>query len=235
MDDEPIGHISADGAHYWNGQQWVTTLSPDGRWRWDGKSWAAAGARQGASEVAGNAGSPASIPSLKIGRRWKVGLIGIGLVLAVTAAGAIAASNSTPPSGNAGQRVAQGDVAGTPSPSTSEHAAPPGQHPTPSPSPSPSPRPAQSPSPSPSPPAAPAPPPSDRCGAPANPWGYNFCSGAYIFKPPSTFCTYFVCIGAFWSSTNGYVVECVDATYSHSGGQRGACSHHGGEWRPLYA
>ena len=33
------GEISADGQHYWNGQEWVTTLSPDGKHRWNGKSW----------------------------------------------------------------------------------------------------------------------------------------------------------------------------------------------------
>src|SRR4029077_204404 len=144
-----------------------------------------------------------------------------------------AASNATP--GGSGRQIAQADVAGTPSPSPSERAASPSQHPTLSQSPSPSPRPTPSPSPSPSPPqAAPAPPPPDRCGAPPNPWGYNFCGGAYIFKPPSNFCTYFVCIGTFWSTTNGYVAECFDGAYSHSGGQRGVCSHHGGEWRPLY-
>jgi hypothetical protein len=33
------GEISADGQHYWNGQQWVTTLSPDGAHRWNGTAW----------------------------------------------------------------------------------------------------------------------------------------------------------------------------------------------------
>ncbi|SRR5579884_1960642 len=31
---------------------------------------------------------------------------------------------------------------------------------------------------------------------------------------------------------NGYIIECKDGTYSHSGGRRGACSYHGGETRP---
>src|SRR5207249_3463588 len=29
------------------------------------------------------------------------------------------------------------------------------------------------------------------CGAPANPWGYNFCGGSFIYSPPVGFCTYF--------------------------------------------
>jgi hypothetical protein len=70
-------------------------------------------------------------------------------------------------------------------------------------------------------------------GVNCNPWGYNFTSGNDIYSPPSSFCNYFNCILSFWSSTNGYVVECQDATYSHSGGRSGACSDHGGEWRAL--
>jgi len=81
------------------------------------------------------------------------------------------------------------------------------------------------------PPAAPA---RDLCGAPSNPWGYNFCGGSFINSPPSNFCSYFTCIPNFWRSTNGYVDQCADGAYSHSGGRQGACSFHGGERRPLY-
>jgi hypothetical protein len=31
--------LSPDGAHYWDGQRWVSTLSPDGRYRWNGDAW----------------------------------------------------------------------------------------------------------------------------------------------------------------------------------------------------
>ena len=31
--------LSADGLYYWNGKEWVTTISPDGRSRWDGTRW----------------------------------------------------------------------------------------------------------------------------------------------------------------------------------------------------
>ena len=85
------------------------------------------------------------------------------------------------------------------------------------------------------------PPPSPQqgtCGAPANPWRYNFCDsnfGKYIHSPPSNFCVYFSCIASFWQFPNGYVTECVDGRYSHSGGISGACSSHGGEWRALWS
>jgi hypothetical protein len=32
--------FSQDGRWYWDGQQWVSTLSPDGKYRWTGKAWA---------------------------------------------------------------------------------------------------------------------------------------------------------------------------------------------------
>jgi hypothetical protein len=73
----------------------------------------------------------------------------------------------------------------------------------------------------------------DTCGAPSNPFGYNFCGGSLIDSPPSSFCDYFNCIPSFWESTKGYVDQCNDGTYSHSGGRSGACSDHGGERRPL--
>lgn len=72
------------------------------------------------------------------------------------------------------------------------------------------------------------------CGAPANPWNYNFCGGAFISSPSSNFCSSFNCIASFWSG-RGYVMECADLTYSKSGGIRGSCSYHGGNYRALYA
>jgi hypothetical protein len=71
------------------------------------------------------------------------------------------------------------------------------------------------------------------CGAPTNPWGYNFCGGSPVTSPASDFCNYFNCIPSFWESTLGYVDECNDGTYSHSGGRSGACSYHDGEMRPV--
>lgn len=72
------------------------------------------------------------------------------------------------------------------------------------------------------------------CGAPANPYGYNFCGGGYVHSPPSDICSYFSCIDYFGSG-KGYMVECADGTYSMSGGRRGACSYHGGERQPVYS
>lgn len=76
------------------------------------------------------------------------------------------------------------------------------------------------------------------CGAPDNPWALDFAPCAVngpIYDVPSDFCDYFGCIPSFWESTRGFVVECADGLFSHSGGRRGACSYHGGEWAPLYA
>lgn len=82
--------------------------------------------------------------------------------------------------------------------------------------------------------AVPPPPPpaaaSGLCGAPSNPWGYNLCGrGGLITNPPGDFCSYFApCVGSFWTSTNGYVVQCVNGRWSHSGGVRGVCNKDGG-------
>jgi hypothetical protein len=72
------------------------------------------------------------------------------------------------------------------------------------------------------------------CGAPANPWNYNFCGGSFITSSPSAFCSYFNCIATF-SSGRGYVVQCSDGTFSRSGGISGSCSGHGGNARALYS
>ena len=76
---------------------------------------------------------------------------------------------------------------------------------------------------------------SPPCGAPTNPWGYNHCGGNLIYTPPADFCSVFPCSPSFWNATNGYVAECNDGSYSHSGGQPGACSSGFGEFRPLWA
>jgi hypothetical protein len=111
---------------------------------------------------------------------------------------------------------------------------------TPTATPAPTPTPTPKPTPKPATPApvvatpAPAPPVANTCGAPSNPWGYNFCGGNFISSPPSNFCSYFNCIASFWKSTNGYVEQCADGTFSHSGGRQGSCSSHGGNRQPLY-
>jgi hypothetical protein len=47
------GQVSADGAYYWDGAQWVTTLSKDGAHRWNGSAWV---------PVASTAPQPAPMP-----------------------------------------------------------------------------------------------------------------------------------------------------------------------------
>lgn len=87
------------------------------------------------------------------------------------------------------------------------------------------------------PPVAPSPPtaPVGTCGAPTNPWGYTFCGGSVIASPPANFCSVFACIPSFWNQVNGYVMQCRDGLFSHSGGVRGSCSSHGGNNRALFA
>jgi hypothetical protein len=73
------------------------------------------------------------------------------------------------------------------------------------------------------------------CGAPDNPYGYNFCGrGGLITSPPADICLYFECIPNF-DNGSGYMVECHDTMYSMSGGRQGACSYHDGVWRPVTA
>jgi len=106
----------------------------------------------------------------------------------------------------------------------------PTQPPAPTPVPTRAPVPTKAPAPTPVPTQPPA------TGLNGNPYGYNLTApGNLIYSPPSDICNYFDCIASFWNNTNGYVDECVDGMYSHSGGVRGACSRHGGEAQPLYS
>jgi hypothetical protein len=98
---------------------------------------------------------------------------------------------------------------------------------TPAPTPKATPRPTPKPTPRPTPKPKPA-------GIYGNPWGYNFIPGSVIKNPPGEFCSYFPCIPSFWDSTNGYVVQCRDGDFSHSGGRSGVCSHHQGYSRTLF-
>jgi len=71
-----------------------------------------------------------------------------------------------------------------------------------------------------------------------NPWCYNFLPGKLIYSPPADFCTYFACIPSFVEPDDpgdGYIVQCRDGLFSQSGGERGACSHHGWVSRSLYS
>lgn len=154
----------------------------------------------------------------------------------------LAGSRATAPA-PATTEAAAPAASATPAPATRAVTATPS--PAPKPSPSPTRKPAAPPPPPPPPPspkpapirttAAPKPVAASTCGAPANSWGYNFCGrGGFVYDPAASFCDVFDCIPSFWDSTNGYVMQCSDLTYSHSGGRSGSCSHHGGNYRALY-
>jgi hypothetical protein len=72
-------------------------------------------------------------------------------------------------------------------------------------------------------------------GVNGNPWDYNFTAGNYIYSPNPAFCTYFTCVSTFWTKTNGYVAECYNGSYTHSGGISGACSRDGGVEQALWS
>jgi putative cell wall-binding protein len=92
------------------------------------------------------------------------------------------------------------------------------------------------------PPPPPPPPVTGLCGAPSNPYGFNYCAaGAEVTaaQVPLDICSYFTCIGtppsndSFWRGL-GYLETCNDGDISLSGGRSGACSSHGGEDHPVW-
>src|SRR5438094_8572254 len=135
----------------------------------------------------------------------------------------------------AGALVRAAAATATPTPSHSARAVAPTATATlaatPEPTPAPTPRATPKPTPRPTPKPTPKPKP---VGVYGNPWGYDFSAGSVIRNPPAEFCSYFPCIPTFWSSTNGYVVQCADGDFSHSGGRSGVCSHHHGYARTLF-
>ena len=66
--------------------------------------------------------------------------------------------------------------------------------------------------------------------APATPQPATAIEGAGSFShaTDSQFCSTHTCIENF-PNGNGYIVQCADGEWSHSGGLSGACSDHGGE------
>jgi hypothetical protein len=58
--------------------------------------------------------------------------------------------------------------------------------------------------------------------------------GSVISNTPTGFCGYYACITSFSSGT-GYIVECGNQEWSHSGGRSGACSRDGGVIATLYS
>jgi hypothetical protein len=62
-------------------------------------------------------------------------------------------------------------------------------------------------------------------------------TGGDSYSSPSTdspdFCASHICISNF-DNGSGYIVQCADGEWSHSGGEPGACSYHGGETGNIY-
>ncbi|MDZ5445154.1 hypothetical protein U2F26_20860 [Micromonospora sp. 4G57] len=82
--------------------------------------------------------------------------------------------------------------------------------------------------------AAPQPAGEPRCGAPANPFGYDFCGDGYrVRRPAARTCEFFDCAPGFWSGS-GYLVQCRDGLLSLTGGQREACAGQGGVRRIVH-
>ncbi|PZG21473.1 hypothetical protein C1I95_07380 [Micromonospora craterilacus] len=79
-----------------------------------------------------------------------------------------------------------------------------------------------------------SPKPERRCGAPANPMGYDFCSGERIRKPPREVCDHFDCVPGFWDG-RGYLVQCENGKVSLAGGSPRACGAHGGVRRTVWS
>lgn len=183
-------------------------------------------------------------------RRTKVGLgclTGFALILSLCICSTLASAMT--PHTNTGSTTNTGSVAThvpthvaqivkTQAPTVVPTALP-TKPPTPTPTavptqpPTPTPVPTQAPTPVPT--QAPAPTPTTSTGVNGNPWGYNFNPGNLIYSPPSAFCDYFQCVSTFWTATRGYVAECYNGSYTHSGGVSGACSRDGGVEQPLYS
>ncbi|RQX00180.1 hypothetical protein [Micromonospora globispora] len=81
--------------------------------------------------------------------------------------------------------------------------------------------------------ASPQPTGERRCGAPANPYGYDYCGGFRIRQPAEGICDYFECAPNFWSG-RGYLVQCQDGMVSLTGGQAEPCAGHDGVRRTVW-
>ncbi|RIV36027.1 hypothetical protein [Micromonospora radicis] len=71
-----------------------------------------------------------------------------------------------------------------------------------------------------------------RCGAPANPMGYDFCGGEKVREPDPGVCDHFDCVPGFWEG-RGYLVQCENGKFSRAGGSPRACGLHGGVRRTV--
>ncbi|QDY06713.1 hypothetical protein FJK98_05600 [Micromonospora sp. HM134] len=72
-----------------------------------------------------------------------------------------------------------------------------------------------------------------RCGAPANPMGYDYCGGEPVRKPDHRVCDWFDCVPQFWAG-RGYLVLCRDGAVSLTGGRPKPCAGHDGVRRTVH-
>ncbi|MGY3516346.1 hypothetical protein GA0070558_10153 [Micromonospora haikouensis] len=72
------------------------------------------------------------------------------------------------------------------------------------------------------------------CGAPANPFGYDYCGGSRIRRPDVRVCDYFDCGQDFWAGT-GYLVQCRDGALTLTGGRPDVCAAHEGLRRTVWS
>jgi hypothetical protein len=61
------GQLSPDGAHYWDGRQWLPSASADGRWQWDGTQWLARSAAPQPRPLASGGRNNLAVASLVMG------------------------------------------------------------------------------------------------------------------------------------------------------------------------
>ncbi|NLU80047.1 hypothetical protein HCA58_16980 [Micromonospora sp. HNM0581] len=78
-----------------------------------------------------------------------------------------------------------------------------------------------------------SPKPEQRCGAPDNPMGYDFCGGQRVREPAREVCDHFDCVPGFWEG-RGYLVQCENGKVSLAGGSPRACGLHGGVRRTVW-
>jgi hypothetical protein len=191
----------------------------------------------------GQYGAPRS-PKPTVQQRWnrlpkraKIGFVcgTLVLVLALCVCSAAASSAGSHPSTLAGvtATVALTAIAQpTPIPTKAPTSTPkPTATPTSVPTIAPTPVPTQPPTPT----QAPVPTSPPVQGVNGNQWGYDFTPGNSIYDPNPGFCTVFACVSTFWTKTSGYVAECGNGKYTHSGGVSGACSRDGGVSQILYS
>ncbi|WP_435122375.1 hypothetical protein [Micromonospora tulbaghiae] len=150
--------------------------------------------------------------------------VAVGAALALIVPAMLIESN--PPTRAGSERAAAATPAASVTPAPPQHVAPAVQV-----------RPSTSPEPSrarPAPPrGTPQPPAERRCGAPANPFGYDFCGGQRIRRPAAGVCDWFECVPGFWSD-RGWLVQCRDGSVSRTGGQRDVCAGHKGLRRTVW-